>query len=121
MNTTSYWIDSAPLPEFPTLHDDLDVDVVIVGGGITGITAAYLFKHAGLRVALLERTRLASVDTGHTTAHLTRVTDLRLHSMARTFGRDHAKAVWDAGAGRLLVVGGLGDEGALNDMWSFTP
>jgi hypothetical protein len=30
-------------------------------------------------------------------------------------------AVWDAGAGRLLVVGGVSDDGALNDMWMFTP
>src|SRR5687768_9882897 len=98
MNTTSYWIDSATLPTFPALDKNLEVDVVIAGGGITGITAAYLFKHAGYRVALLERAQLASVDTGHTTAHLTCVTDLRLQSMARTFGRDHTKAVWDAGA-----------------------
>jgi glycine/D-amino acid oxidase-like deaminating enzyme/nitrite reductase/ring-hydroxylating ferredoxin subunit len=101
MNTTSYWIDSASLPSFPTLDQDLDVDVAIVGGGITGITAAYLFKQAGQRVALLDRAQFAAVDTGHTTAHLTCVTDLRLQSMARIFGRDHTKAVWDAGAAAM--------------------
>jgi glycine/D-amino acid oxidase-like deaminating enzyme/nitrite reductase/ring-hydroxylating ferredoxin subunit len=101
MNTTSYWIDSAPLPSFPALDQDLSVDVAIVGGGITGTTAAYLFKHAGYRVALLERAQVAGAETGHTTAHLTCVTDLRLQSMSRIFGRDHTKAVWDAGAAAI--------------------
>jgi hypothetical protein len=35
--------------------------------------------------------------------------------------RSSHDAVWDGGSGRLIVVGGLGDEGALNDVWSFTP
>ena len=77
MDTSSYWTDSAPLPRFPALAKNLEVDVIVVGGGITGITAAYLLKQDGQRVALLERGRLAAVDTGHTTAHLTAVTDLR--------------------------------------------
>lgn len=97
MDTTSYWIGSAALPEFPRPANDLEVDLVVVGGGITGITAAYLAKRSGLRVALLERERFAQIDTGHTTAHLTSVTDLRLHEMVGTFGKDSARAVWDAG------------------------
>jgi glycine/D-amino acid oxidase-like deaminating enzyme/nitrite reductase/ring-hydroxylating ferredoxin subunit len=101
MDTTSYWIDSAPLPRFPKLDRDLEVDVVIVGGGIVGITAAYLLKQAGKSVALLERDRCARIDTGHTTAHLTCVTDLRLHEIAREFSPQHARAVWDAGGAAI--------------------
>jgi glycine/D-amino acid oxidase-like deaminating enzyme/nitrite reductase/ring-hydroxylating ferredoxin subunit len=101
MDTTPYWIDSQPMPAFPTLNSDLDVDVVVVGGGLTGITAAYLFKRAGARVALIERQRCATADTGHTTAHLTMVTDERLHQVARRFGKDAARAFWEAGAAAI--------------------
>jgi glycine/D-amino acid oxidase-like deaminating enzyme/nitrite reductase/ring-hydroxylating ferredoxin subunit len=73
------------------------VDVVIVGGGITGITAAYLLKQAGASFVLLERDSIASADTGCTTAHLTCVTDARLTKLVKDFGRDHALAAWDAG------------------------
>jgi glycine/D-amino acid oxidase-like deaminating enzyme len=101
MNTDSYWIASAPLPSFPQPTGNVMVDVVVVGGGITGITSAYLLKKAGLKVALLERGRFARIDTGHTTAHLTSVTDLRLQAISKTFGREAARAVWDAGAAAI--------------------
>lgn len=95
--TTSYWIDSAALPTHPKLDRNLEVDVIVIGGGIVGITAAYLAKKAGKTVALVERATCASIDTGHTTAHLTAVTDLRLQEIAQHFGRDAARATWDAG------------------------
>jgi glycine/D-amino acid oxidase-like deaminating enzyme/nitrite reductase/ring-hydroxylating ferredoxin subunit len=94
---TPYWSDTASIAEFPPIHADLRVDVAIIGGGITGITAAYLLKQAGATFALLERDSFASADTGCTTAHLTSVTDVRLHELVKNFGPDHALAVWDAG------------------------
>jgi glycine/D-amino acid oxidase-like deaminating enzyme/nitrite reductase/ring-hydroxylating ferredoxin subunit len=93
----SYWQTSAKLPQFSSLTNDLEVDVVIIGAGLTGITAAYLLKKEGAKDALLERARCAGTDTGHTTAHLTCVTDYRLNRLVKTFGRDAAKAFWEAG------------------------
>ncbi|HMF81281.1 MAG TPA: FAD-dependent oxidoreductase [Candidatus Acidoferrum sp.] len=98
MKNVPFWIDSAPIQKFPKLQRNINVDVVVVGAGVTGITTAHLLKTAGLRVALIERERVASIDTGHTTAHLTYVTDVELQKLARNFGKDHAQAAWDAGA-----------------------
>jgi len=97
MDTKPYWFETA-FPHFPTIDHDLDVDVAIIGGGLTGITAAWLLKKAGASVALVERQRCASADTGHTTAHLTYVTDTRLRDVVKTFGQDAARAFWEAGA-----------------------
>ena len=77
-DTTPYWTTSAAMPQFAALDGDATADVVVVGGGITGLTAAYLLTPAGKSVAVLERGRCAQVDTGHTSAHLTMVTDIRL-------------------------------------------
>jgi glycine/D-amino acid oxidase-like deaminating enzyme/nitrite reductase/ring-hydroxylating ferredoxin subunit len=97
MKSMSCWLDTPNLPKFPSLTRDLHVDVVVVGGGITGITAAYLFKKSGYKVALVERQRCGHVDSGQTTAHLTCVTDKRLHELVSDFGKESAKAVWEAG------------------------
>lgn len=100
--TMSYWLHSSSMPKFAKLDRDESVDVVVVGGGITGLTAAYLLTLGGRSVAVLERARCAEIDTGHTTAHLTMVTDQRLTDLVSHFGRDHAQAVWDAG---LAAIG----------------
>ena len=51
MTKKTYWATSSRLPKLPRLDKDLTVDVAIVGGGITGVTAAYLLKKAGCSVA----------------------------------------------------------------------
>ena len=101
LDTTAYWLESAPFPRFPKIDQDVTVDVAIVGGGIMGVTAAHLLKQAGLTVALIDRDVVAGVDTMCTTAHLTCVTDQRLHQRRKHFNDDVAKAVWDAGGAGL--------------------
>ena len=97
MKTTPVWLADVEAPQFPTLDTDLRVDVLVVGGGITGVTAALMLKRAGRTVALIERGEIGGGETGHTTAHITYVTDTRLSALVKTFGRDHAQAAWDAG------------------------
>ncbi|PYK70563.1 MAG: FAD-dependent oxidoreductase [Verrucomicrobia bacterium] len=104
MKSTSYWLETGRIGSFPALNKDISVDILIIGGGITGITTAYLLKQSGFTVALIERERLAAMDTGHTTAHLTYVTDTSLDTLEKNFGANHAEAVWDAGAAAIDEV-----------------
>jgi glycine/D-amino acid oxidase-like deaminating enzyme/nitrite reductase/ring-hydroxylating ferredoxin subunit len=99
----SYWLETTT-PKFPTLSQDRRVDACIVGGGIAGLTAAYLLAKAGRSVAILEKDRFGALYTGHTTAHLTLVTDMRLSDLVSDFGRDHAQAVWDAGRAAIEQI-----------------
>jgi glycine/D-amino acid oxidase-like deaminating enzyme/nitrite reductase/ring-hydroxylating ferredoxin subunit len=121
MENLPYWIDSAPIKRFPRLQKNVTVDVLVIGAGITGISAAYLLKQAGLSVALIERERVASVDTGHTTAHLTYVTDVELHELARNFGNDHAQAAWDAGAAAIDEIERIVREEAIDCEFTRVP
>src|SRR5687768_3691035 len=91
--TQSLWM-TVPLPEFPALDRDLDVDVLIIGAGVTGITTAYLLCQEGVRVALIEREKIATGESGRTTAHLTHVADLRLHELVSQFGNEAARTYW---------------------------
>lgn len=97
MEAKTYWQLGAQLPQFPPIDKDVEVDVAVIGGGLTGITAAWLLKKSGAKVAVIERGRCAGADTARTTAHLTYVTDTRLHQLVKTFGHDGARAFWEAG------------------------
>ena len=121
VNTTPYWMDTAKRPRFRPLGRDLTVDVLVVVGGVTGIMAAHLLKQAGLRIALLERERLAARDSGHTTSHLTCVTDKRLHQLVDHFGRSHAKASWDAGMAAIDEFERIVREEEIECEWSRVP
>ena len=43
----SYWMATTPESNYPPLSGDIRVDVAILGGGIVGITSAFLLKEAG--------------------------------------------------------------------------
>ena len=99
----SFWSTEA-LRARPALDRDLDVDVIVLGGGLTGLTSAWLLAQAGVRVALVERHTLASGDTGHTTAHLTVVTDARPRELVELIGVEDAAALWAAGRAGLAEI-----------------
>ena len=102
--TKPYWMDSASTAGLSRLERDEQVDVVVVGAGITGLTAAYLLTKAGRTVAVLDRNDAVQGDTGYTSAHLTMVTDAWLSELVDRFGRDHAQAVWDAGLAAIAQI-----------------
>ena len=78
--------------------------MLVVGAGITGLTAAYLLARSGKRVAVVERERVGSGETGNTSAHLTQITDLRLTTIADRFGRDAARLAWEGGGMAIDLV-----------------
>ena len=87
----AFWTASADIPECTPLRDDLRVDVCIVGGGIVGISIAYLLSRAGKSVAVLEDGPLASGMSSMTTAHLTCVLDERYYDLERVHGDEGAR------------------------------
>ena len=89
--TESSWFAEASTLAFKKLDRDISVDVVIVGGGIAGMTTAYLLSKAGKKVAVLEDGNLASGETGRTTAHITHALDDRYYNIEKFLGRRAAK------------------------------
>jgi glycine/D-amino acid oxidase-like deaminating enzyme len=95
-NPVSLWRDTAIATSYPRLgslpHQEPGArpDVVVIGGGIVGVTAAYLLKKAGLRVWLLENLVLGAGATGRTTAKVTSLHGLVYHQIASAFDDEHA-------------------------------
>lgn len=88
----SYWVKSTKDSQYLSLKGDREVDVAIVGGGIAGLTTAYLLKKEGLKVAVLEKQTLAAGVTGHTTGKVTSQHNLCYYKIQSDRGVKVAKA-----------------------------
>jgi glycine/D-amino acid oxidase-like deaminating enzyme/nitrite reductase/ring-hydroxylating ferredoxin subunit len=106
-SSKSLWIATEAGSRFPSLKSDLAVDVAIVGGGITGLTAATLLKRAGLSVAVIEAERVAEGVSGHTTAHLTEAFDRSYEDLIIDFGEDGARRAAESGRAALVRIAGF--------------
>lgn len=91
----SLWME-VPFLSFPPLESDLDIEVCIVGGGITGLTTAYTLIKQGKKVAIIEKDPLACGQSVRTTAHLTWVLDDRFYELEKLFGEEGAKQAADS-------------------------
>ena len=94
--TTPLWNAQAAALSLTALRGDLETDVVIIGAGVTGLTAATLLRDAGHRVLVLEKEAPGAGETGRTTAHVTESIDVRYHAIRKTFGPDAARLVASA-------------------------
>jgi glycine/D-amino acid oxidase-like deaminating enzyme/nitrite reductase/ring-hydroxylating ferredoxin subunit len=107
---TSVWMDTAPHTTYPAQPHDVSVDVCVIGGGITGLTAAALLKHAGLTVAVCELNRVAAGVTGYTTAKITALHGLIYDQITSSFGSEGARAYAEANqAGLELIARWVGE------------
>lgn len=87
------WTEGVTFPTFPSLNGSVEADVAIIGGGITGITTAYLLTKAGKKVTLIEKDILTGGATCHTTAFLTHFIDTSMAHLIPMFGMQKAQGV----------------------------
>jgi flavin-dependent dehydrogenase len=67
----SLWRDSYSGSRYAPLSGEVEVDVAIIGAGITGLTTAYLLKQAGRTVAVLDKATVGGGTSGRTTGKVT--------------------------------------------------
>ncbi|NMA88136.1 MAG: FAD-binding oxidoreductase, partial [Methanoculleus bourgensis] len=103
----SYWVATSPETGFPPLDGHGRVDVTVIGGGIAGITTAFLLKRAGLTVALLDAGRIVKGATGYTTAKITSLHRLIYRDLIDRFGSTKARQYADANQAGIEMIASL--------------
>lgn len=88
----SYWTDSLerPISYFP-LNKNIETDVLIIGGGIAGVTIGYCLCREGKKVVLVEDGYMGSGETGRTSAHLVTSLDDRYYRLEKLYGDEGTK------------------------------
>ncbi len=90
-----WWTEAAP--QLPPLAQDLDADVLIVGGGIAGLTLAYTLAEQGAMVGLLEAGWLAGEASGRSVGFLLAAPAEPYSERIALWGREGARAVLHIG------------------------
>lgn len=117
-----YWITSAHKTDYPALSEDINnVDVAIIGGGIVGITSAFLLKRSGLKVAIIEANKLAHGTTGHTTAKITSQHNLIYNNIKTKMGEEKARQYAEANESAIHFIANLVKEKNIDCDFSFRP
>lgn len=87
----SLWEKLSKKPIFNQLKGDTKTDVLIIGGGITGVLCAYMLENAGISYILVEASEIGSGTTKNTTAKITSQHGLIYNKLERKFNIEYAK------------------------------
>lgn len=104
MYTKSIWNHFADIHQFPELGQSITVDVAIIGGGITGISAANLLAQAGKKVAVLESRKVGGGTSSHSTGNLYYSIDKILSSLKSKYDSKTIKKVADSRSQALRQI-----------------
>ena len=118
---SSYWIASTTKSDYPALNDDIMADVCIVGGGIVGISSAFLLAQEGLKVALIEANRILHGTTGHTTAKITSQHSLIYARLKQAVGEEKTRQYAQANESAIHMIAQLVEEKNIDCDFTWLP
>ena len=71
MEESSIWLNNIQKIEFPKLNKNMEVDVLIIGGGVSGILCAHELRKRNISYVLVEKEKIGLKTSKDTTAFLT--------------------------------------------------
>ncbi|MFF1820725.1 FAD-dependent oxidoreductase [Kribbella sp. NPDC058245] len=119
--TTSVWLATADLPQYDALASDLRSEVLVVGGGIIGLTTALELQLEGADVVLLEADRIGARTSGNTTGKVTSQHGAIYAALADRHGLETAGQYAAANQAGVERVAQLVDRFAIDCEFTRTP
>jgi gamma-glutamylputrescine oxidase len=91
----SYYVATAnAMPEHPTLRGSAYADVCVIGGGLTGVSAALHLAERNFDVVLLEAARIGAGASGRSGGQVHSGQRRGLRTLERAFGAERARRLW---------------------------
>lgn len=92
----SYWVESTNQTNYPKISENMNTDVLIIGGGITGIATSYMLSKSNLSITIVDADRIGMGVTANTTAKITSQHELIYDYLLNSYNFDTAKAYLDS-------------------------
>lgn len=90
------WSETQNVPLFSPLERNVEADVCVIGGGIAGLTTAYLLMKEGKKVCLLEDFEIGSGQSGRTTAQFSSALDDHYFELEKMYDESTIKLIADS-------------------------
>ena len=107
MENKSIWMDGIKITKSKKLDKNIKVDVLVIGGGITGISCCYQLKDSRLKVALVEANTIGMGVTSRTTGKLTFLQDGIYSKIKKSSGYNKANLYYEAQKDAIEIVRGI--------------
>jgi glycine/D-amino acid oxidase-like deaminating enzyme/nitrite reductase/ring-hydroxylating ferredoxin subunit len=91
----SLWLNNMQIPQYEKLQSDINRDVVIIGGGISGILTAYNLAQKGVKSTIIEANKILHGVTANTTAKLTVQQELLYANLSKKYSLNFAKEYYN--------------------------
>ncbi|MCE9581465.1 MAG: FAD-binding oxidoreductase [Planctomycetes bacterium] len=100
-----FWHEQAPQESPPMpLAQDARTEVVVVGGGVAGLSCAQALGKQGRKVVLLEKDRCGSGASGKSSGFVTPDSEMELCDLIRNLGPGVAKRLWEFALGGVEAI-----------------
>lgn len=92
----SIWLSTSNMQNYDSINQNIECDIAIIGGGLTGITCGYMLSKEKYNVAIFEKEKLMNKTSGHTTAKITSEHGLIYNYLSNSFDEEYAKKYFEA-------------------------
>lgn len=97
MKQIPYWLDTAPpFPDRTGKPLPEQADLVVVGGGLTGLSTAYHAARKGAHVVLVEKDKIGSGASGRNGSMCTQGITIGTGEARERYGQERARELYDA-------------------------
>ena len=104
LNNKSIWLKGIKDKQFPALKNNIETDILIIGGGITGITTAYFLKDSKLNITLVEQNKIATGQSSNTTGKLNYLQGLIYNKIENIYDKETAKKYLESQKDAIEIV-----------------
>ena len=103
----SYWQDTADIRVFEPLKNNMEVDTLVIGGGIVGITTAYFLTKKGVKTAVVDGSTIEKNTTAKTTAKITYQHGAIYNDLISGVGKEKAYQYYDANKKAIVLINNI--------------